>query len=271
MKSLLAMAVALSIPAVTAEEARQFHLPLPRELTRADLYVLPVQDPQAVLVLSPGMNGNGKSLITPAWTDFARRHQLALAALSFASSDEDLQNGRGYYYPARGAGQSLLDGLRKIYGHDLPILLYGMSGGAHFTARFVEWKPERVTSWCAYTAGWWDKPKVAMSNPPGIIACGDEDVRYGASLGYFLQGRALGKPWTWVSLAKTGHQSSELLDKFVRRYFAAVLEYRKKSEEWRDVDLKSLVGRQDLKSHPTLACWLPNESVATDWLKIHQP
>jgi hypothetical protein len=251
---------------------RLYSLQKSPELTRADLYSIPtVPNPRAALVLCPGMNGNGRGLLTPAWVDFARQHRLGLVALSFASSDEDLGNARGYYHPDRGAGKVLLDGIRGIYGHDLPVLLYGMSGGAHFTAGFMEWKPDRVISWCAYTAGWWNQPQPSKFNPPGIVACGDEDFRYGASLGYFLQGRAIGKPWTWVSLEKTGHQPSAILDDFVRNYFAAILERKATSPIWRDVDLKSPINDANVTSRPTLACWLPNPDVALSWVKVHQP
>lgn len=252
---------------------RHVRLPIPSELTRADLYIVSEipRPPRAVLVLCPGMNGDGSGLLTREWRDFARQHRLGLVGLSFASSSKDLESGKGYYYPSRGAGKSLLDGLRTAFGGDLPILIYGMSGGAHFASRFTEWKPQRVISWCAYTAGWWDHPRAAAANPPGIVACGDEDVRYGATLGYFLQGRAIGKPWTWVSLSKTGHQSSPVLDEFVRMYFSAILQQRPLPGEWRDVDLKSPLDSKQVEKQPTLACWLPDDRVARDWIKIHQP
>jgi hypothetical protein len=254
------------------ESVRKVRLPLPVELTRADIYTVPtISHPCAILVLCPGVNHDGKPLLTPAWSAYAVKNQLGLAALSFASNLEDLANEKGYYQPSRGSGQALLEGLHTIYGQDLPILLYGMSGGAHFIAGFLEWKPERVISWCAYTAAWWSKPSKAATNPPGIVACGDEDTRYGASLGYFLQGRAIGKPWTWVSLPRIGHQSSPALDDFVRVYFSAILHPEKHRPEWRDVDLKSLINDKEVKSHPTLASWLPDRVTAEKWMIIHQP
>jgi hypothetical protein len=265
------LSIALTMTSLCAAE-RVVHISPSPGLTRADLYVATtVPNPRAILVLCPGMNGNGRSLLTPKWDDFARENQLGLAALSFASREEDLGNGRGYYYPVQGSGQCLVEAIRAAFGHDLPLLLYGMSGGAHFTSRFVEWKPTRVVAWCAYTAGWWDQPTLSKCNPPGIVACGDEDFRYGATLSYFLQGRALGKPWTWVSLAKTGHQSSPALDEFVRSYFAAILRHETATAQWLDVDLKTPISRQEIETHPTLACWLPNRRTAQNWIQLHQP
>lgn len=269
--TLAALALALA-QVEAAVHIREIHLAPPPELTRADIYVAEtVSNPNAVLVLCPGMNGNGRSLLSGEWTTFARHNSLGLAALSFASSDEDLGNGRGYYYAARGSGRALLDCVSQAYGKKLPLLLYGMSGGAHFISEFEEWKPECVISWCAYTAGWWDIPRWAPFNPPGIVACGDEDPRYGASLEYFLQGRSVGKQWTWVSIARMGHQWSSALDEFVKTYFAAVLQHCKTGGEWRDVDLKTPISRADIETHPTLACWLPDSETVRAWTKIHQP
>lgn len=112
----------------------------------AELYSWkPVPQPRAVLVLAPGYNGNAEYLIRqPAWQDFAKPNQLGLVGLSFASDEELFRSGRGYYYASQGSGDLLLEGLRKVFGKDLPVLLYGFSGGAHFTSRFTEWKPERV-------------------------------------------------------------------------------------------------------------------------------
>lgn len=268
---LLAVLVSAGAPRA-AETIKEVRLTPPAELTRADLYTLSVvPEPRGILVLCPGMNGNGKALLNDAWIAFAQAHRLGLAALSFASADEDLENGRGYYFPARGAGDALLAGLRQTFGADLSILLYGMSGGAHFTAGFVAWKPQRVISWCAYTAGWWDRPRSSADGPPGIVACGDEDPRYGASLGYFLQGRALGKHWTWISLRKTGHEWSPALDDFVRVYFAAILDSKPVSPRWQDIDLKNPLSRDEAKSRPTLACWLPDEKTTRAWMRVHQP
>jgi len=266
-------ALLLALTVTTACAAEQvIHLSPPPGLTRADIYVTPtVARPRAVLVLCPGMNGNGRPLLTAEWIAFSRENQLGLAALSFASREEDLGEGKGYYYPVQGSGQCLVNAIRKAFGRDLPLLLYGISGGAHFTSRFVEWKPSQVVAWCAYTAGWWDQPKLSRYNPPGIVACGDEDARYGATLGYFLQGRALGKHWTWVSLAKTDHQSSPALDEFVRGYFAAILRHETATAQWLDVDLKTPITRKEIEAHPTLACWLPNQSTVQSWIKLHQP
>jgi hypothetical protein len=151
-----------------AQEPTHYALIPPLNMLRADVYVWsPVAAPKAVLVLSPGMNGNGQAMIQQrAWQQFARKNRLGLVGLSFASDMELLLNGKGYYYVAQGSGELLLHGIEKIFGKaNLPLLMYGFSGGAHFTSRFEEWKPERVLTWCTYSAGWWDRPMSSSACP----------------------------------------------------------------------------------------------------------
>ena len=84
----------------------------------------------AVLVLAPGMNTNGAfSLTESSLREFAKRNNLGIIALNYSSSKEDLYyNREGYYYPNKGSGQALLDEIKRVYGKDLPIVLYGFSG-----------------------------------------------------------------------------------------------------------------------------------------------
>ena len=112
----------------------------------------------AVLMLTPGMNTDGAFFLKEApWMDFAKRNNLGVIALNY--SEEDLyQNHKGYYRPGQGSGQALLDEIKRVYGKDLPIVLYGFSGGAQFVSRFVDWRPDRIIAWCAYSAQFWDYP-----------------------------------------------------------------------------------------------------------------
>lgn len=253
------------------------HLVPTANMNLAELYyIVPINPPQAVLILSPGCNGNGESLIrSPVWQQFAQRNHLGLVGLSYASPEKAIHDGTGYYYASKGSGDKLLEGIRKIYGKDLPLLLYGFSGGAHFTSRFEEWAPSRVIAWCADSAGWWDMPKPSGISPPGIVACGENDPRYGASLSYFKQGRAAGKPWLWVSLPKIGHQASPALEDFARKYFEAVLKRGSSSALsgglWVDVDTKKVLSESEAKAIPSESGWLPDPSLINDWRKIHEP
>ena len=274
------------LPRVAAN-VRRLSLPAPAGMTRAEVYACnTVTNPRAVLVLCPGCNGNGEDLARQMdWQDFARANGLVLCALSFASPEAEILAHRGYYLVGQGSGDVLLRGIRQAFGRDLPILAYGFSGGAHFTAGLVNWKPERVLGWCADSAAWWEEPAAQPADtPPGIVACGDADpVRYGASLTFFAQGRSLGRPWTWVSLGGTEHTWSASLDQFVRAYFAALLHGAPPANGslrshaghpagcWRDVDTGEELSAQQAALQPTLACWLPDRSVGALWSNLHRP
>jgi hypothetical protein len=193
-----------------------------------------------------------------------------LVGISFASPYEANRDGTGYFYAAKTSGSLLLDGVRRIYGRELPLLLYGFSGGAHFTSRMERWKPERVMAWCAYSACWWDDPVKSPAAAPGIVACGDEDSGYGASLIYFKQGRALGKPWIWISLGGVGHTWPETLDRFVMEFFASVLSDRKDSL-CVDVDEESKASLGEEQKQPSLTGRLPSVELFDAWKNIHEP
>lgn len=247
-------------------------------MTRAELFwVETVGRPRGVLVVSPGFSASGEAWIQRReWREFAERTRLGLVGLSFASTVEAVRSGEGYYYAAKGSGDTLLGGLREIYGKDLPLCLYGLSGGAHFTARFAEWKPERVLVWSAYSAGWWDDPRGGGKGPPGLVACGLDDPRLGASLGYFKQGRAAGRRWLWLGVGGTGHWPDPRAEAFVRRYFEAVLaEERGRGGGgggiWVDVDTEALVGGRAVRETPSLTGWLPDGDLLIEWRSINDP
>lgn len=269
----LFLSLCLSLQTATAYDIQTLVLVPEKNMNRAELHYLQTPPtPKAVLVLCPGVNGSGDRLISSSvWQEFAKAHHLGLVGLSFASPSYAIHDGSGYYYASKGSGQLLLEGIRQIYGDDLPLVLCGFSGGAHFTSRFTEWKPERVLTWCAYSAGWWDMPVKAKITPPGIVACGDEDHRYGASLIYFKQGRAAGKPWLWLSLPKTGHTSSEVLNEFVRNYFSTILTGNFHHAIWVDIDMKTRITKAEAEHQPSLSGWLPSENLLQPWKGIHEP
>jgi len=275
--------LSLLLPEVyPAKGLEVIHMESSANIIRADLFFLkPTSQSKAVLILSPGCNGSGEGLVrSPAWQEFVRSNNLGLVGLSFASPEKAIHDGTGYYYASKGSGDKLLEGIRKIYGKDLPLLLYGFSGGAHFTSRFEEWAPSRVIAWCADSAGWWDEPKTSGISPPGIVACGENDPRYGASLSYFKQGRAAGKPWLWVSLPKLGHQASPALEEFVRKYFEAILARTPTLNSsalsptngiWVDIDTKKVLSLLEAEALPSESGWIPSQALVDDWRKIHEP
>lgn len=236
-----------------------------RNMTRADLlYDSSIMTPNAVMVLCPGYNGTGcEFLLDEQWQRFAKKNNLGLVTLSFASHEKDLSNGNGYYYVWRESGKIFLDGVKQIYKKDLPIILYGFSGGAHFTSRLVEWKPERVIAWCAYAAGWWDHPKKFIDSPPGIVACGTRDYRYQASYNYFIGGRKYNRPWLWVSLYNYDHNMNSRLEVFARHFFQAVLDNTQGN--WIDINEGYILNFVPPKTLWEKTAWLPSIQLLDEW------
>lgn len=231
---------------------------------------------QGVLILCPGLNGDGKILLDDRpWRIFAKDHGLGLVSISFASPPALLYGNpaRGYYYPEQGSGEVLLRGLKEHYGRDLKILFYGFSAGAQFGSRFVELYPDRILSWAAYSASFWRPPMSAnRSTAPGIVACGEFDAeRYGPSFAYFQQGRRMDARWTWVSIGNVGHMRHKRFEEFVRAYFAAVLDGEFDHAQWLDAETKHPTSEDERILNPALSAWLPTPEVADLWLKLHHP
>lgn len=225
------------------------------------------------------MNGDGAYFLKEQpWLEFAEKHELGVMAIHYRSNP-DLMYGearQGYYWPEQGSGEALLNAIEEHYGRSLPILIYGISGGAQFASRFVEWAPERVVVWAAYSAQFWDEPQETQAAPPGIVACGDQDgIRWFPSFSYFYQGRMLDKPWTWVSIGDTGHYRHRGFEQFVRDFFEEVLGNEQGEESHRpiyvDVDTEKTYENSYDFMQPALLAWLPSRELMMKWREIHVP
>jgi hypothetical protein len=229
-----------------------------------------------VLVLCPGMNGNGESLLLEEdWGKFCAAHHLGLVGVTFYSPPSLLYGSpaRGYYYPEQGSGNALVSALQKIYGKRVKIFLYGFSGGAQFGSRFAEQYSDLMLGWAAYSASFWRTPSlVGPTSSPGIVACGEFDAeRYGPSFAYFQQGRRKDARWTWVSIGGVGHMRHKRFEEFVRAYFATVLEGKFEDAQWLDAETRQPTTEDERLLNPSLSAWLPAPDIVDLWLKLHHP
>lgn len=258
----------LLVAALLAKDSLQFSFSPSNDIVRA------------VIVLAPGMNTDGAFFLKESpWMDFARRNNLGVIALNYSSSAEDLlENRKGYFYPEQGSGQALLDEIKRLYGKDLPIIIYGFSGGAQFVSRFVDWCPDRIIAWCAYSAQFWDYPKSGskVTQARGIVACGDQDgMRWQPSFAFYYQGRKNNRPWIWVNISNTGHNRSAKFEKFVRQFFdeeLAIWRGDKKPGE----DVYSDISNSDnelllLSEQQELQCPFRSKELLESWKKIQAP
>ena len=272
MKKFICLLYFLSFQVVIfGSELFELSLPTTKDLTRAKLLYFSYNfNPEGILILASGYNGDGTIIKKKEWIDFAKENKLILVGLSFASNVEDLRNGKGYYYVSKGSGKLLLDGLKQIYTKKIPIYLYGFSGGAHFVARFAEWAPDRVAGFCAYSAGWWDNPKLLKNAPAGIIACGENDERLGASMSYFLHGRKLNRKWVWVKIPSVGHVHSLELDDFVRSFFKYILEGKPtQNDYWVDISNGEIISKNRSGFKTALTSYLPCKKFLKAWKKLN--
>ena len=242
------------------------------DVSTASLDYIPAADgrPRGMLVLVPGANGSGVEMLDEKpWADFARTNGFMLAAFTFVSKTEDLKEEQGYYDTASGIGATAAAALKKLGAGKVPVFMYGFSGGAHFTASFAEQFPQVLKGWCAASFEVKSRKSGIRRNdakgrrPPGILACGSEDSRLGATLSYFGRGRAAGRKWTWVEVDGLSHERSPELEEFARRYFMRLLR-QKGAGVWIDIGSGEDVAHS-VASAKALQAWLPDADFVDDW------
>src|SRR5256885_8709403 len=109
---------------------------------------------QAVLVLVPGSNGDGRPMADePFWQEFAARQHLAIVACRFTDKPHEQGFIEEYVNVSRGSGQALVEALTALADRarhpevaSAPILLWGMSAGGRFNYAFVAGKPQRIAA-----------------------------------------------------------------------------------------------------------------------------
>lgn len=267
----VATGVLLMTNRATASDPTTYSFPVKGEISHAEVFIrVGVEKPRAVLVLCPGQNESGEPLVSSrVWQEYADRNGLALVSLYFHSSNEDLLAGKGYFLPERGSGEILDKALRMSSLDELPLFLYGFSGGAHFARNYANWNPGKVAAFCAYSFAWW-RPIAEKLKCPALIVCGQEDgTRYAAALTYFQMGRKKGLEWVWVSLGGQMHRPSAALDEFVREYFACLLEKQMAKPVMVNNVTKKIAKENSWKD--VSASVLPCGDLLPSWRELHHP
>jgi poly(3-hydroxybutyrate) depolymerase len=141
---------------------------------------------QAVLVLVPGSNGDGRPQADDeAWQAFAVKNRLALMACRFTDKPHDQNFIEHYVNVSLGSGQALLDALASVAkrsGHpeiaSAPFLMWGMSAGGQFNYEFTAWKPERVAAFVVNKGGiyYTALTSQAARAVPGMLFIGGKDL-----------------------------------------------------------------------------------------------
>lgn len=268
MKTLIVIVFALIQTALAAESRFAFSS------------VKPTGKEAAVLVLAPGQNMDGSFFLDePKWAAFARKNNLGLMALNYSSDIESLygEKKNGYFYAEHGSGQALLDEIRRVYGKDLPVIIFGFSGGAQFTASFVNWAPERILAWCAYSFPMTPDYPERGTNARGIVSCGELDSKmWFPSYAFFYKGRIAGKNLIWTNLKNTDHARSEAFEDFVRAFFREELDIFTKAKDapndvWVDVYMPEKPAKHTENGESPLLSPFRTERLLEMWKEIHTP
>lgn len=243
-----------------------FELPSDKEMTQKSIDCYIKEHTKITLVLVPGCNEDGRVFLSDSrWIDFAERNNLGLVGVTFKSPERLLKDKKGYYDTSRGSGSALISLLSKAGLSDKSLLMFGISGGAHFVSSFIEEYPSHVLAWCAQAAAWWSPVKrTNLASPPGIVACGSEDMRLGATLSFFKTWRSLGRSLSWVEIPHVGHSRNEPFEDFVRDYFFELISRKGSLHVWVDLDCGELIRGKSVCPEANRS-WLPSRRIYELW------
>jgi dienelactone hydrolase len=244
---------------------------------------------QAVAVLVPGSNGDGRAQVDdPVWQAFAVKHKLALVGCRFTDKPHEQGFLEDYANVSQGSGQALLDTLAvfaaKSQHPDLataPLLLWGMSAGGQFNYEFVAWKPERVLAFVVNKGGIYYTALTshAARNVPGILFTGGKDLesRRNTITGLFAVNRRAGALWAIAEEPGAAHIVGRSRDVAIVFYEdvmalrmsddapAALKTLTEKSGFLGDPHLKTFQAASAGQPPEYPVAWLPSERVAKAW------
>jgi poly(3-hydroxybutyrate) depolymerase len=250
-----------------------------------------VTAPNYVLVLLPGINADGSGLLThKEWRQFAEETQAAMVACTFVKKDKRKYDAHNNYSAAQcGSGAALESAIEKFDKTqttslaDLPLLIYGHSGGGQFAFGFSCHNPKRMIGFAAGKGGYYYPDAIEGTfTVPGLMISGQKDLprRKNAIRELYRLSRAEGAPWCWME-DKHGHGAANNLS-VVIPYFRELLRLQLAGESGRSPDRSKLVGVSvDLENRQVLSGsaafttsdtspkqgWLPSELVFDAWKK----
>lgn len=246
-----------------------------------------VKHVQAVVVLVPGSNGDGRSMAADtAWQAFATRHDLALVACQITDKPHDQNFIEEYVNVGKGSGQALLDALTSLGKRSshpeigtAPIFLWGMSAGGEFDYEFVAWKPERVLAFVVNKGGIYYTALAPLGarNTPGLLFIGGKDLdsRVQMITGLFAVNRRAGALWALTEEPSAAHVVGRSRDLGIM-FFEDVLALRMgdplktlsdKNGFLGDIRAKTVQPFGDTRNATSMA-WLPTERIAKAWQAV---
>ncbi|MDD5698846.1 MAG: hypothetical protein PHH77_09555 [Victivallaceae bacterium] len=158
-----------------------------------------------VLILFGGRNSDGKGVAAGGlgFREWADENKVFLVSPGFRNDD--------YWYPRDWYGPALLKSLAKIKKNyricTTKMLFYGYSGGSQCSNLFPAWRPDLCRAWVSHACGVFHEPSRRMAGCPGLVTCGDADLRrYIISSRFVDESRKKGVFILWKSYPNLPHQ-----------------------------------------------------------------
>lgn len=159
--------------------------------------------PKAVIVMTPGSNGDGRSEIrVPIWAEFADLHSCALVGCHLTDkAPKDMAE--QYIRAEKGSGDALLSALSELGLGELPLLLWGFSAGGEFNYELACWlapkQPNRIKAFVVNKGGIYYTALApeATRRIPAIFFIGMKDAEFRQHIlaGIYLMNRTVGANW----------------------------------------------------------------------------
>jgi hypothetical protein len=157
-----------------------------------------------VLIIFGGRNNNGRGMANGglSFRSWADKNKIFLVSPGFKNDE--------YWYPRSWSGRALLKALAKIKKKykicTIKMLFYGYSGGSQCSNLFPAWRPDLCRAWVSHACGVFHDPTRRMASVPGLITCGDADIkRYIISRRFVDNSRSKGVSIIWKSFPNHPH------------------------------------------------------------------
>lgn len=121
----------------------------------------------SAIILVPGLNGKGETLLDQAWMDFAdKKNQLIIAPSFVFEGEQAFREEKSYQYPKAWSGGALKAILKQFSdkGYKISSLyMMGFSAGAQFVGRYAFLYPQQVKKCAIMASGGNDKITKSVS------------------------------------------------------------------------------------------------------------
>ena len=190
-------------------------------------YAPPNISPKAgmsAIVLVPGLNGKGESLIDQAWMDFANKKNMIIIAPSFVFEGEAaFQNEKSYQYPQAWSGGALNAILKQFAGKGYKInslYMMGFSAGAQFVGRYAFLNSSKVKK-CAIIASGGDIKVAKTVSAKFFYGIGENDASNRRSFADAFEKEAKSKHISVIKKVykNAGHNLTKEMQDDVRHFF----------------------------------------------------